>query len=882
MRFLPFFILCLFLSVGTLSAQQLQHVQGDLLVQFPLGMNARSWTLDYQKFQGENTQLSLVKKISDPVHIWQLYFDFTKVDEKAFLSAIRRDDRIIQAQFNHFLEDRAVPNDELFSNQWQYINTGQSGGMVGADMDADLAWDTTTGGLTAEGDTIVVCVIDNGVQLDHPDLVDNLWRNHAEIPGNGIDDDDNGFIDDYLGWNVLDDDDDVSGGNHGTAVSGIVGAKGNNLIGVAGVNWDVKLMIVDHELSATEARAIEAYSYALVHRKRYNETDGEEGAFVVATNSSWGIDNAPASEAPLWCAMYDTLGQYGILNAGATTNSNTNVDFEGDLPTSCPSDFLMSVTNMNHNDEKEIAAGFGVFSIDLGAFGANVYTTNINSSYGNFGGTSGATPQVAGAMALLYASPCPDLVQIAKSDPATAAALVRDYILDGVDANESLDGITVTGGRLNINNSMELLMEDCGSCVDAFGLEVIDLTDVSASFGWTQFDNVIQMNLRWRERGSTTWTTIEEVTSPFTFADLLACTEYEVQLQSICEEDTLPFSDSFIFETDGCCDAPEELNVTGVTESVIALGWSEVFAASSYSVRFKPSSGITWTTLTTFATFIGLPSLMACEDYDIQIRANCANGDFSDFSETLLVTTLGCGGCLDFEYCEPDPLNADGEWIERVVIGDMENISGPNGGYGDFTGMEAIELNKGQSIVVEVEPGYSGTNWAEYFQIWIDLNKDGFFAQAELVYDPGEALNTPQSDSFIIPEGIESGSTRLRVAMQFLDPGGPCSFGQEFGEVEDYCVNIVGVNNIHPINGLLKVSSFPNPFTDQLNIYLEIEELFHDYEIDIINIKGQSVWQQSIFTSTLSLSAKEWPSGLYIIQLKREGELLRTQKMVKK
>lgn len=118
--------------------------------------------------------------------------------------------------------------------------------------------------------------------------------------------------------------------------------------------------------------------------------------------------------------------------------------------------------------------------------------------------------------------------------------------------------------------------------------------------------------------------------------------------------------------------------------------------------------------------------------------------------------------------------------------------------------------------------------------------------------------------------------------MQFLDPGGPCSFGQEFGEVEDYCVNIVGVNNIHPINGLLKVSSFPNPFTDQLNIYLEIEELFHDYEIDIINIKGQSVWQQSIFTSTLSLSAKEWPSGLYIIQLKRKGELLRTQKMVKK
>ena len=113
---------------------------------------------------------------------------------------------------------------------------------------------------------------------------------------------------------------------------------------------------IDNETGIGAAAAALDFPVVSGNVSLYNETDGEEGAFVVATNSSWGIDNAPASEAPLWCAMYDTLGQYGILSAGATTNTNTDVDFEGDLPTSCPSEYLLSVTNMNHNDEKEEAA----------------------------------------------------------------------------------------------------------------------------------------------------------------------------------------------------------------------------------------------------------------------------------------------------------------------------------------------------------------------------------------------------------------------------------------------------------------------------------------------------------------------------------------------
>ena len=260
-----------------------------------------------------------------------------------------------------------TPNDVEFPNQWQYINTEQSGGSQGADIDVDLAWDVTTGGLTANGDTIVVAVLDDGIDLNHSDFENNLWVNHAEIPNNGIDDDENGYIDDYRGWNSNQDNDNIAGGGHGTPVAGIVGAKGNNGTGVAGVNWNVKVMVVKNDFNTSEAGVLAAYSYPLAMRQQYNESNGTRGAFVVSTNASWGVDFGRPEDAPIWCSYYDTLGTYGILNCGATINGNVNVDEEGDLPTACSSDFMISVTNMNHFDNKVQGAGYGLETIDLGA-----------------------------------------------------------------------------------------------------------------------------------------------------------------------------------------------------------------------------------------------------------------------------------------------------------------------------------------------------------------------------------------------------------------------------------------------------------------------------------------------------------------------------------
>lgn len=440
-------------------------IAGEALVRLVPGTSDAELTAQLNRFESDLT-IDKAELISKHMNIYHVFFD-KNISVDLAVDELWKLPVVITAQTNKTIEYRTQPNDPNFPQQWQYVNTGATGGLIGADIDADSAWSITTGGVTALGDTIVVAVIDDGIDLTHNDFGDNLWVNRHEIPNNGVDDDNNGYIDDYQGWNADNATDDIGsgfwGGWHGTPVAGIVGAKGDNNIGVAGVNWNVKLMIIVG--GGGEADAIAAYSYVLENRKMYNRSEGDSGAFVVSTNASWGIDFGQPSSAPLWCAMYDTLGAYGVLSCGATINGNYDVDQVGDLPTACPSDYLISVTNMNHNDLKEVQAGYGITTIDLGAFGANTYTTALMSSggYGGFGGTSGATPHVTGAIALAYAAACEDFILLSKNDPETALLLMKDFILNGGDPNTSLNGITSSGNRLNLKGMLDQVEAYCVS-----------------------------------------------------------------------------------------------------------------------------------------------------------------------------------------------------------------------------------------------------------------------------------------------------------------------------------------------------------------------------------------------------------------------------------
>lgn len=362
-----------------------------------------------------------------------------------------------------------TPNDSLYSKQWHLPV-----------IKAAEAWDLTRKGTTRNGDTIVIAVIDDGLHINHPDFGGNIWINYADTAGNGIDDDSNGYIDDHYGWNFMGLNNDISDSDyyragHGTPVAGIIGARGNNITGVTGIMWHVKLMIVNITDTGIfpqvfQSDVIKAYQYVLHQRKLYNSSNGTKGAYVVATNASWGADGRFPHQAPLWCSMYDTLGKYGILNVSAVTNDpQSQVDTDGDLPTLCSSPHLITVASTS-SDDNWFSSGYSSISVDLSAPGANIFSAaaytqiNINSNRifrNGFSGTSYATPMVTAAIGVLQSYACERILDTLRINPAKGNAILRKCILEGVDQVDALAGKSVTGGRLNIKKALEIMNQYC-------------------------------------------------------------------------------------------------------------------------------------------------------------------------------------------------------------------------------------------------------------------------------------------------------------------------------------------------------------------------------------------------------------------------------------
>jgi thermitase len=330
-----------------------------------------------------------------------------------------------------------APDDPGFSNMYGLNNTGQTGGTPDADIDAPEAWSATTG----RPDT-VVAVIDTGVDINHPDLNDNIWTNPDELAGNGIDDDGNHYVDDVHGWDFANDDasvfDSAADDKHGTHVAGTIAAEGGNGVGVAGVTWQAKIMPLKFISPGHGyvSDAAEALRYAV-----------DEGINI--SNHSYGYydycDNLCFSKT-LRDAVDYAAGNGHLVVAAAMNGGSDWVGDDNDQNPVYPASHegvndganVISVAASDQRDALTSFSNYGLKSVDLAAPGQSIYSTYPNNTYGNGTGTSMATPHVAGVAALVKAQ-----------NPDLDAAGIKARILEAVDKKASLEGNTVSGGRLN-------------------------------------------------------------------------------------------------------------------------------------------------------------------------------------------------------------------------------------------------------------------------------------------------------------------------------------------------------------------------------------------------------------------------------------------------
>jgi hypothetical protein len=866
------FFTLLFAVIITISAssQQAARMSGEVLVMTTPKGNIEQIVSAAQQKVGVLPALKVDELVSAPMRTWKLSFNENQISMREMLYTLQKIDGVKFAQVNHIVADRVTtPNDPFYGQQWHHNQQGDH------DIDSDLAWDITTGGVTATGDEIVVCVVEtSGTKWDQADIIDNHWTNNNEIPNNGIDDDNNGYIDDIDGWNSSNNTDNIGTGNHGTQVSSMIGAKGNNGTGITGVNWDVKIMQV-HMGGISESNVVAAYTYPMVMRKLYNQTNGQQGAFVVATNSSWGTDYGQPADAPIWCAMYDSLGTYGVLSCGATSNSELNIDAVGDLPTACPSEFMLAVTATDNNDVRTFS-GYGQTTIDLGAPGDNVYLAG-NNNYGNTSGTSFASPCVAGAIALLYSAPCTSIMAITYGDPSLGAQFVRDYIFNGVDPISNLTTETVTGGRLNVFNSLNLLIENCSNdeCIIPLNLTATQQAGtLNYNLTWVATPAINSVNIRYQIQGGE-WILVENISAnSLVLNELLACTSYNVEISANCESGNSEWSSTYTFTTDGCCENPTNIVISNLTENSAVVTWSPVLAADSYMVIVIDPAGeqIIYNDIT--QTSYTISGLAACSIYDVIVTSVCVGNNPPPVSYTF--TTLGCGDCQDFTYCASFG-DSDLEWIDNVTLNTIDNDSGNDNGYGDYRSVSTT-LEVGNEYTFSVTPGFSGSSYTEYFRVWIDYNNNGTFESNEKIADSNAGVNTTFNQTFTVPAGTPTGAVAMRVAMAYVgifSGNPPAECGENtYGETEDYCITIIDLSSVNETS-TNTFDVYPNPASDLIR-WTANEKI---NAVKIYNAQGQLVVNETTPThGTIDVSALE--SGIYIVHATNQSGLVFTKQIM--
>jgi subtilisin family serine protease len=353
-------------------------------------------------------------------------------DPEAFAEEILSDagDEVEYIEPNYIIHISAVPNDPSLPKLWGLSSPSD------IDIDAPEAWDVTKG-----SKKVVVGIIDTGIDCKHPDLAPNCAVNPGEMgldatgkdkKTNKKDDDGNGLVDDWRGWDfVSDDNDPTDDQGHGTHVAGTIGAVGNNALGVAGVNWEVSMIALKF-LDSSGSGSLDAAVRAIEYSTKLG---------VVVTNNSWGGGDFSKT-------MFEAIkkaSDKGILFVAAAGNEANDNDQAASYPASYALPNVVSVAAIDSKNKLASFSNYGLKTVHLAAPGVNIYSTYLGNSYGSLSGTSMAAPHVTGAVALIKAAN----LKITAMD-------IKRKILTGVDKDPNLAKKVATGGRLNVNTAIRL------------------------------------------------------------------------------------------------------------------------------------------------------------------------------------------------------------------------------------------------------------------------------------------------------------------------------------------------------------------------------------------------------------------------------------------
>lgn len=332
---------------------------------------------------------------------------------------------VLAVQPNYIRRVIASPNDPFWTG-------GQLWGLE--KIRANAVWDQ----LSIGDPSVVIANIDTGVEYTHADLASNMWRNPGEIPGNRADDDNNGYVDDVFGIDVINanetpggPEDPMDDQGHGTHVAGTIAGVGNNGAGVAGVTWNSKILackFIGSNGEGTDADAIGCFDYIVALKRR--------GVNIRVSNNSWGSCDGPA---PVLQSAIDVTGEAGILNVFAAGNGESDNDATPYYPSNLSSPSIVAVAASDASDNRASYSNVGATMVDLAAPGSGIVSTFVGGGYATSSGTSMAASHVAGAAALLIAL-----------DPTLTVDSLKTLLMESVDVLPQWQGAVVSGGRLNV------------------------------------------------------------------------------------------------------------------------------------------------------------------------------------------------------------------------------------------------------------------------------------------------------------------------------------------------------------------------------------------------------------------------------------------------